>query len=28
LDTSGNPVYNSSGEVQFATISAILDRLK
>jgi hypothetical protein len=27
LDTSGNPVYNSSGEVQFATISAILDRL-
>ena len=27
LDMSGNPVYNSSGEVQDATISAIFDRL-
>jgi hypothetical protein len=27
LDTSGNPVYNSSGEVQVADITAILDRL-
>lgn len=27
LDTAGNPVYNSSGEAQVATISAILDRL-
>jgi hypothetical protein len=27
LDASGNPVYNSSGEVLGADISAILDRL-
>jgi hypothetical protein len=27
LDTSGSPVYNSSGEVQVADISPILDRV-